>query len=161
MGDVFFMSDCINTVSSLMPSSSGFRKSDVEAIFEETIGDYFDRMEIRIEEVLEAPFLTRASGEYLDIIHGKRYGLKRLPDESDDDYRMRLSFQARDSFQLKDLYELGCKVYLETPNFTLGETWTTRKVQNWPGKLLVECPSGAVEELIKDNIIWEKIMVFI
>ena len=84
------MSECIDTVSSLMPSSSGFDGSDVQGILDETIGPYFDEFVERIEELLDAPFLTEASGDYLDLLHGRLYGVERAIDEDDDDYRMLL-----------------------------------------------------------------------
>ena len=62
------MSDCIDTVTSLMPSSSSFDGSDVQRILDETIGPYFDDMVERIEDLIDAPFLTEASGDYLDLI---------------------------------------------------------------------------------------------
>ena len=101
------MSDCIDTVTSLMPSSSSFKGSDVEAILDQTIGPYFDSKENDIEELLNAPFLTEATGDYLDLIHGRLYGIERHVGESDDDYRIRLTFQARDKVRQSDLQELG------------------------------------------------------
>ena len=155
------MSDCIDTVTSLMPSSSGFDESDVQEILDKTVGVYFDKVEERIEEVLNAHFLTEATGEYLDLLHGQLYGLEREHGESDEDYRNRLLFQTKNGIRLNDLLDLGCKVYLCPNNFSTDLTWTTRKVQNYPEKLAVDCPNENVKKLIKDNIIWENIMVFI
>ena len=53
------MSECIDTVSSLMPSSSSFQGSDVEGILDQTIGGYFDDMMERIEDVLDAQLLMK------------------------------------------------------------------------------------------------------
>lgn len=149
--------DCISTVSSLMPSSSKFSGSDVESIFDETIGEYFDRMEIRIEDLLDAPFLTRASGEYLDLIHGRLYGLDRLPDESDDDYRIRLGFKARDGFPITELAKLGCTVYVCDDAEVTGMTLLSRNTSAGTG-LVVECPDDSIEDLIKDNLIYDGVV---
>ena len=154
------MTDCIDTIASLMPSSSKFKDSDVEAIFNETIGQYFDDMEIRIEDLLDAPFLTRASGDYLDLIHGKLYNLERLPDEDDDEYRARLMFQARDGLHVQELYDLDCDVYAYTDDFNPETTLTSRNT-SVTNKFLIETPSDAVEDLIKDNLLWQEIVVFL
>jgi hypothetical protein len=152
------MSDCIDTVSSLMPSSSSFQGSDVEGILDQTIGEYFDEMEERIEDVLDAPFLTEASGDYLDLIHGVLYGVSRGLDEDDDDYRVRLSFQARDKVRPSDLRELDCGVYAFVDDFDSDYTLTSRNT-SLTKKVLVEFPSLEVEELVKNNLLWEKVLV--
>lgn len=155
------MSDCIDTIASLTPASSRFANSDVREIFDETIGKYFDEKEIDIEDLIEAPFLTEASGFYLDYIHGRLYGIERLPDEDDEDYRARLIFHCKEGVQLKDLQELGCKVYLHFEDFDEDTTLTSRRITGFNNKLVIDCPSDAIEELIKDNYIWEKALVFI
>ena len=152
------MSECIDTVSSLMPSSSSFQGSDVQRVLDETIGPYFDSMEERIEELLDAPFLTEASGDYLDLIHGRLYGVERSVDEDDDDYRVRLSFQARDKVRPSDLLELDCGVYAFVDDFDSDYTLTSRNT-SLTKKVLVEFPSLEVEELVKDNLLWEKLVV--
>ena len=152
------MSECISTVSSLMPSSSSFQGSDVEGILDQTIGEYFDEMEERIEDVLDAPFLTEASGDYLDLIHGVLYGVSRGLDEDDDDYRVRLSFQARDKVRPSDLRELDCGVYAFVDDFDSDYTLTSRNT-SLTKKVLVEFPSLEVEELVKNNLLWEKVLV--
>ena len=156
------MSDCIDTVTSLMPLSSGFDGSDVQRILDETIGPYFDELEERIEELLDAPFLTEATGDYLDLLHGKLYGLERLPDESDDEYRARLVFHIRDGVRVSDLLELDCGVYAdpEVQSFDEDTVLTSRNTA-LSDKYIVACPSDAVEDLIKDNLIWEKVVTFI
>ena len=152
------MSECIDTVSSLMPSSSGFDGSDVQGILDETIGPYFDEFVERIEELLDAPFLTEASGDYLDLLHGRLYGVSRGLDEDDDDYRVRLSFQARDKVRPVDLRELDCGVYAFVDDFDSDYTLTSRNT-SLTKKVLVEFPSLEVEELVKNNLLWEKVMV--
>lgn len=154
------MSDCIDTVTSLMPSSSSFDGSDVQRVLDETIGPYFDEFEERIEELLDAPFLTEASGDYLDLIHGRLYGVERSVDEDDDDYRVRLSFQARDKVRPSDLLELDCGVYAFVDDFDVDYSLTSRNT-SLTKKVLVEFPSLEVEDLIKDNMIWEKVVTFI
>ena len=152
------MSDCIDIVSSLMPSSSGFEGSDVQTILDSTIGPYFDMMAERIEDLLDAPFLSEASGDYLDLLHGKLYGVSRGLDEDDDDYRVRLSFQARDKVRPVDLRELDCGVYAFVDDFDSDYTLTSRNT-SLTKKVLVEFPSLEVEELVKNNLLWEKVMV--
>ena len=156
------MSDCIDTVTSLMPLTSGFDGSDVQRILDETIGPYFDELEERIEELLDAPFLTEATGDYLDLLHGKLYGLERLYDESDDEYRARLVFHIRDGVRVSDLLELDCGVYADPMVQSFDEdTVLTSRNTALSDKYIVACPSDAVEDLIKDNLIWEKVVTFI
>ena len=156
------MSDCIDTITSLMPATSNFDGSDVQKILDETVGVYFDNLEEEIERLIDAPFLTEADGEYLDLIHGKLYGISRKPDEEDDDYRQRMIFHAKDGVRVGDLLDLGCNVYTyystynDSPNFTLLSRNT-----NLTSKYFVECPSDDIEELIKDNFIWEGVLYFI
>ena len=152
------MSDCIDTVTSLMPSSSSFDGSDVQRILDETIGPYFDDMVERIEDLIDAPFLTEASGDYLDLIHGVLYGVPRKLGEDDDDYRIRLSFQARDKVRASDLRELGCDLYAFVDDFDSDYSLTSRNI-SLTSKVLVEFPSLEVEELVKDNFLWEKVLV--
>lgn len=153
------MSDCIDTVSSLMPSSSSFEGSDVQRILEETIGPYFDEKENEIEKILDAPHLTEAEGEYLDLFHGPLYKLKRNNDESDEDYRSRLSFQAKDKVRIKDIQELGCRVYAYVEDYDPGYTLTSRNT-TLTKKLILKC-SKDIENLIKENFICEGVVYFI
>lgn len=154
------MSDCIDTVTSLMPSSSSFDGSDVQEILDHTIGPYFDDLAERVEEVIDAPFLTEATGEYLDILHGKLYGISRKDEESDDDYRSRMIFQCKDGVRVPDLLELGCKVYAYTPYFNKNTVLTSRNTSLDTG-YYVKCPNENVEELIKENLIWKPVVSFI
>lgn len=154
------MSDCIDTVSSLMPSSSNFRDSDVQTILDETIGTYFDGKEEEIEDVLDAPFLTEATGDYLDLIHGVLYGVERKLDESDDEYRARLSFQARDKIRPVDLQELGCDLYAFVDDYDVDSVLTSRNT-SLTKKVMIEFPSTETEELVKDNLLWKSVMVVI
>lgn len=152
------MSDCIDTVTSLMPSSSNFDGSDVQRILDQTIGPYFDNMDERVEELLDAPFLSEATGDYLDLLHGRLYGISRAVDEEDDDYRIRLSFQARDKVRPSDLRELGCDLYAFVDDFDTDYSLTSRNT-SLTKKFLVEFPSLEVELLVKDNLLWEKLLV--
>ena len=154
------MSDFIDTVTSLMPSSSGFDGSDVQAILDETLGPYFDAKEEDIEALIEAPLLTEAEGIYLDLLHGKLYGIERGTDEEDDEYRTRLAFQAKDRITINDLRELGCDVYAYVPDFNPTNMLTSRNT-GLTRKLIIECPTIEVENLVKDNMIWEGEVVFI
>ena len=156
------MSDCIDTVTSLMPSSSGFDGSDVQEILDETIGPYFDNLEERIEGLVDAPFLTEATGDYLDILHGKLYSVTKHAGEGDDDYRDRLIFQARDKVTVPVLEDVGCKVYALPPDvtFDVDDVLTSRNTA-LNNKFIIECPSDEVEALVKDNLIWEDLVVFI
>ena len=148
------MSDCIDTVTSLMPSSSKFRDSDVQTILESTIGAYFDGKEEEIEELIDAPFLTEASGDYLDLLHGGLYGVKRASGEDDEEYRARLTFQARDHVTVEDLEALGCKLYAHVDDYDAEYTLTSRNTR-LTRKVMIDFPSSSVEELVKDNLIWE------
>ena len=152
------MSDCIDTVSSLMPSSSKFEGSDLQKILDETIGQYFDEVDNRIEELVDAPFLSEAEGDYLDLLYGRLYGVSRGVDESDDEYRTRLMFQASDKMRVKELVDLGCSVYAYVEDYNAEWVLTSRNT-SLTDKIMVEFPSSLVEELVKDNCIWEKILV--
>lgn len=156
------MSDCIDTITSLMPLSSNFDESDVQRVLNRTIGPYFDTLTERVEELIDAPFLTEADGDYLDLLHGRLYGLERLPDEEDDDYRARLVFQTHDGVRVSDLLELDCGVYAdpEVQSFDEDTVLTSRNTA-LSTKFIVECPSDEVEALVKDNLIWEKVVTFI
>jgi hypothetical protein len=154
------MSECIDTVTSLMPSSSSFDGSDVQEVLDHTIGPYFDDLAERVEEVIDAPFLTEATGEYLDILHGKLYGISRKDGESDDDYRSRMIFQCKEGVRVPDLLELGCKVYDHVPHFNVDTVLTSRNTM-LNTQYIVKCPNENVKELIKENLLWEWVLMFI
>ena len=154
------MSECIDTVTNLMPSSSSFQDSDVQEILDETIGVYFDNKEEEIEELIDAPLLTEADGDYLDLLHGRLYSISRKLDETDDDYRLRLSFQAKDELKIPDLQELGCDVYTYVDDFDPVDTLVSRNA-GLTMKVIIESPSLEVEDLVKDNFIHEGMVVFI
>lgn len=154
------MSDCITTITSLMPSSSNFDGSDVQRILDETIGAYFDNKEEAIEELMDAPFLTEADGDFLDLIHGKLYGIERAIDEDDDEYRTRLIFQAKDELKIPDLLELNCNVYAYLEEYDPDYSLTSRNT-SLTSKIMIEFPNTNVEKLVKDNFLWEKVLVTI
>ena len=148
------MSNLIDTVSSLMPSSSKFKGSDVQTILDSTIGPYFDDKESVVDGLVDAPFLTEASGDLLDLLHGRLYGVNRNSGEDDDDYRTRLTFQARDHIKVEDLEALGCGLYAHVDSYSSDYKLTSRNTA-LTGKLMIEFPSESVEELVKDNLIWQ------
>lgn len=154
------MSDCIDTVSSLMPSSSSFEGSDVQRILDGAIGLYFDEKENEIENIIDAPHLTEAEGDYLDLLHGTLYNIKRNIDESDDEYRLRLSFQAKEGLTINDIRELGCMAYAYVEDYNPNDTLTSRNT-SLTKKLIIKCPNEDIENLIKDNFIWEGLVCFI
>lgn len=154
------MSVCIDTVSSLMPSSSSFDGSDVQRILDLTIGSYFDEKENEIENIIAAPHLTEAEGEYLDLLHGALYNIKRNINESDDEYRLRLSFQAKEGLTINDIRELGCMVYAYVEDYNPVNTLTSRNT-SLTKKLFIKCPNDDIENLIKDNFIFEGLVCFL
>ena len=154
------MSDCIDTVISLMPSSSNFQGSDVEQLLDKTIGTYFDSKEEDIEELIDASSLSEADGFYLDYLYGRLYGLQRLVDEDDDDYRQRLIFHSKNKLTIPDLLELGCGVYAYVDDFDKDYQLTSHNT-GLTRKCMIEAPSTGVEDLVKNNIIWEKCAVFL
>ena len=53
----------------------------------------------------EGCFINTAEGRYLDL-WGKDLGIRRLNDESDDDYRTRLMISPLEQFTINTVYEL-------------------------------------------------------
>ena len=78
--------------------------------------------------------------------------------EEDDEYRARLSFQARDKVRPVDLMELGCDLYAFVDNFDASTKLTSRNT-SLTKKVMVEFPSVETEELVKDNLLWKNVMV--
>lgn len=91
------------------------RKLDnpVRKIIDNTIGEWFDNY---VEENgFERFFLQLAEGGYLDVI-GLGYGVYRRIDESDDDYRARIVYEALGHLTanyLEDVYGLSLYSYVE------------------------------------------------
>lgn len=154
------MTEFIDTITGLMPLSSNFDGSDMQSLLDETLGAYFDSKEEDIEEVLDAPFLSEADDDYLDLIHGQLYSIKRKPEETDEEYRSRLVFQAKDHLTVPDLRELDCKVYAYVDEYNPASTLTSRNT-GLTRKLIIECPTPEVEALVKDNMIWQGVVVFV
>ena len=57
------------------------------------------------DELNTSMFVQESVGKFLDL-HGVDYNLKRLPNESDEDYRNRLLLDSLDRFTFEWLYEL-------------------------------------------------------
>ena len=69
-------------------------------------------------------------------------------------------FQAKDSIRVPDLLELGCKVYAHVDDFDVDTVLTSRNT-SLSTQYLIKCPNQIIEELIKDNLIWEGLVTFI
>jgi hypothetical protein len=158
------MSDCIDTVTSLMPSSSSFDGSDVQEILDHTVGPWFDDYEVKVEEMLDAPYLTEASGEYLDLLHGRLYSIERNSGESDDSYRLRMVFQCKDALTVQGLRDIGCRVYAlpDVQSFHESSVLTSRNT-SLNVKYVIDCPSDDIESLVKLNLPpdWSGWVVFV
>lgn len=70
-----------------------------------TIGYFFELIDDEIDNINTAMFIQEATGKMLDL-HGIDYGVKRLPNESDEDFRNRLILDSLDRFTLEWLYTL-------------------------------------------------------
>ncbi len=71
-------------------------------------------------------FVSTASNGYLDLL-GKEYGLLRLDDESDDDFRKRLLIEINIIQSSTDIIGAGVTLWIYDENVLNGEEYLTSK----------------------------------
>lgn len=92
-------------ITDLLQDKSMIKGTPFEDLVNNTIGYFLELIEEDTVMMNDGCFLDTAEGKYLDL-WGKDYGINRLPDESDDDYRIRLSILPLQRFTIDTLYEL-------------------------------------------------------
>lgn len=93
------------TITDLLPVQSNIHGTPFEDLINNTIGYFLELIEEEIDNMNDGCFLDTAEGRYLDL-WGKDYGIPRLNDESDEDYRKRLKILPLEQFTIQTLYEV-------------------------------------------------------
>lgn len=112
-------------IISRLPLNCELQKKDNPGrkVIDTTVGEWLDHHDIT--ELFEGVFLQSANGQYLDL-HGKELGCFRQLDESDDDYRLRLSYTSLGHLTLNYLVDVfKLKVYINIPEFDVEDNTLT------------------------------------
>ena len=94
-------------ITEFLPSNCQATDDDnpFKQFLDNTIGYFLDVVDEQTDELNTSMFVQESVGKFLDL-HGVDYNLKRLPNESDEDYRNRLLLDSLDRFTFEWLYEL-------------------------------------------------------
>ena len=93
------------TITDLLPVNSNIHDTPFEDLINNTIGYFIELIEEEVDAMNDGCFIDTAEGRYLDL-WGKDYGIPRLNDETDEDYRKRLKILPLDRFNIQTLYEV-------------------------------------------------------
>ena len=93
------------TITDLLPVQSNIHGTPFEDLINNTIGYFLELIEEEVDAMNDGCFLETAEGRYLDL-WGKDYGIPRLNDENDEDYRKRLKILPLERFNIQTLYEV-------------------------------------------------------
>ena len=93
------------TITDLLPVQSNIHGTPFEDLINNTIGYFLEMIEEEVDAMNDGCFIDTAEGRYLDL-WGKDYGIPRLNDETDEDYRKRLKILPLDRFNIQTLYEV-------------------------------------------------------
>ena len=152
------MSDVLDFITEIMPVNSGFDGSDFAEVLENSILPYFQE-KYENNGVYESFFITLATGRTLDRI-GANYGVSRLSDESDDDYRSRINFQADKTINLNNIEELGCEVVAYVEDYDLTETLLSNNITE-ANKILIIASNTNVKSIIEKNLLLKSVEVVV
>ena len=93
------------TITDLLPVNSNIHGTPFEDLINNTIGYFLEMIEEEIDAMNDGCFIDTAEGKYLDL-WGKDYGIPRLNEESDEDYRKRLTILPLEQFTIQTLYDV-------------------------------------------------------
>ena len=93
------------TITDLLPVQSNIHGTPFEDLINNTIGYFLEMIEEEVDAMNDGCFIDTAEGRYLDL-WGKDYGIPRLNDENDEDYRKRLKILPLERFNIQTLYEV-------------------------------------------------------
>lgn len=145
-------------IKDIMPVNCGFYESDLYDVMLETVEPYFNKLDDEVVPALyDDNWITKATSDGLNRL-GEVYGVKRGTGESDDDYRIRLGFQADRMVNLGNVLDLGCEVYSYTPNYDLGSTLLSRNTSE-AVKLLIVTPNTKTKTLLEDNLLSDSVVI--
>ena len=152
------MTDVLDFIIDIMPVNSGFNGSDFGEVLENSILPYFQE-KYESNRIYESFFITLATGRDLERI-GKNYGVFRLLDESDDDYRARINFQADKTINMNNVQELGCEVVCYVDDYDLSETLLSNNITE-ANKILIIAPNNSIKTIIEKNLLLKSVEVVV
>lgn len=142
-------------ITDLLQDKSNIKDTPFEELINNTIGYFFELIEAETDELKEGIFLNTAEGEYLDL-WGIDLNIKRIQDESDENYLNRLLFLPTDRLTpelIYTVYDLQLISYdSEADNLTLLSD--NHFINN---KYYVDC-SDSVWEQLNDKFITEGVL---
>lgn len=147
------MSDCGEEIIDRLPSHSNLRKENNPGrkVIMNTVGEWLDHVDN--ENFLEMFFLQEATGRYLDLF-GDELNLPRQIDESDDDYRKRLTFESIGHLTtvfLKEVYDV--ELYSAVNDFNVQNTLISDNTYICDGVFLGVCDETTQQILNKKFVL--------
>lgn len=141
----------MNTViTDLLQDKSNIKGTPFEELINNTIGYFFELIEADTDKLKDGMFLNTAEGEYLDL-WGVDLNIKRIQDESDEDYLNKLLFLPTDHLTpelIYTVYDLQLLSYnSDADNLTLLSD--NHFINN---KYYVDCSDSVWEQLNKKFI---------
>ena len=144
-------------ITDWMPARSNIHDTPFEDLINNSIGYFLEIIEEANASLTDGCFLSTAEGRYLDY-WGKDYGIPRLPDETDDDYRTRLSIIPLEAFTINTLYELYDLQLLTYDEDFDKDTMLVSDNHFLNNQYIVDCSDSVWNELnrkfITEGILW-------
>lgn len=91
------------TITDLLQNKSNIKGTPFEELINNSIGYFFELIEADTDELKDGMFLNTAKGKYLDL-WGVDLNIKRINNESDEDYFNRLFFLPTDRLTPELIY---------------------------------------------------------
>ena len=137
-------------ITDLLQDKSNIKDTPFEELINNTIGYFFELIEADTDKLKDGMFLNTAEGEYLDL-WGTDLNIKRVQDESDEDYINSLLFLPTDKLTpelIYTVYDLQLLSYdSDADNLTLLSD--NHFINN---KYYVDCSDSVWEQLNKKFI---------
>ena len=141
-------------ITEFLPSSSKIQDEDnpFHQFLNNTIGYFLDLIDEETDELNTNIFIQEATGKCLDL-HGVDFGLKRLPDETDEDYRNRIILDSLDRFTFNWLYTLFELQLLTYNDDYDADTMLVSDNHNLSNKYFISCSNEVWNIIIKKFIV--------
>ena len=140
--------------SVLHDKNNQFRK-----VFIGTVGALLDDFDIY--DSMEGVYLQSATGVYLDA-HGEDLGVKRKLDETDDEYRSRLTYETLGYLTvdyLLNVYDLP--LYIFTENFTFTTNTLTSDNPYIPTENFMSIADESVKQILADKFLVDSGLIWL
>ena len=155
------MSDFFDNLVDLLPEHSALKKPDnqLRRVLDYTVGEWFDnRMDVN--DFKGNLFLQTATGKWLDLF-GLDYGIPRMEDESDEDYRQRIIYEKLDNLTADTLInEYGLKLYCFVSGFNANENSLTSN-NPYLSNRYMSVADKSLQDILNNKFIMDTSLLFL